>query len=848
MDLGAVERNCARLCRELAGGAVLCAVVKADAYGHGVAGCAGAALRGGAGWLAVATASEAAEVRAAEPEAPLLTMGALSPDELRQALEAGSDVAVWRPGFLAAIAEAAAALGLTPRVHVKYDTGMGRLGERDPRAVAELLRSAAAEPRVELAGLWTHFATADEPGSAFFDEPSCARFVELVEPARAEHPGLLVHAANSAATLRDPASHFDMVRCGIAVYGLDPFQEDPFARELEPALELRSYVADVKRFERGASAGYGQVWRASASTWVGVLPIGYGDGVRRALTNNAEVLADGRRHPIVGTVSMDNLTIDLGPETEIEPGEPATLIGAQGSERILCEEVARRLGTINYEVTTQISSRVPRVHSRLMSPAIADSLSRIRRVRRVPARRWSNATTSGSSAARFATRRSAARWSTSTWRPPATRARSPRRSPRPPAATPSSSRPSSAPGARSPRAGPGTSTSPAFAARPSRPTCCSATSPSTRSRSPLGAARASRSIRPRGLADLDRGVLRATSAASFSDDPLRILRAARLAAELGFAVDPGTVELALSSAALAGEPAGERQLSELRLLISSPDPIGGLEAARRARRHRGPSCPRSRTFAASSRTPTTTSTSTGTRSRSCASCSSSRATSSGSRASAPAIFGRCSTSPSATASPAARPCASERCCTTSASRRHATTSRAYVTFIGHDHAGAEIVGELRAAAARQPARSTPTCAASPSTTCGSASSPTSARCPRRQVHEYLRATEPVSADVTLLTVADRLSARGEGPIASPEMVQAHLDLAREMLASRPRPAPRRAATIADPRRRARRRAGDRARARSWAGCSTRSRRRSTRARSRARDDAIALARGLVRTE
>lgn len=361
VDLGAVERNCARLSRDLAADAVLCAVVKADAYGHGVAGCAGAALRGGARWLAVAAASEAAEVRAAEPEAPLLTMGALSPDELRQALEAGSDVAVWRPGFLGAIAEAGAACGLTPRVHVKYDTGMGRLGERDPRAVAELLRSAAAEPRVELAGLWTHFATADEPGSAFF-ETQLRSFGELVEPARAEHPGLLVHAANSAATLRDPASHFDMVRCGVAVYGLDPFQEDPFARELEPALELRSYVADVKRFERGTSAGYGQVWRAPANTRIGVLPIGYGDGVRRALTNNGEVLAGGRRHPIVGTVSMDNLTIDLGPETEIEPGEPATLIGAQGSERILCEEVARRLGTINYEVTTQISPRVPRVH------------------------------------------------------------------------------------------------------------------------------------------------------------------------------------------------------------------------------------------------------------------------------------------------------------------------------------------------------------------------------------------------------------------------------------------------------------------------------------------------------
>jgi alanine racemase len=153
-----------------------------------------------------------------------------------------------------------------------------------------------------------------------------------------------------------------MVRCGIAVYGLDPLNVDPEPRELEPALELRSWVADVKRFERGASAGYGQRWRAPRETWVGVLPVGYGDGVRRGLTNNAEVLVGGRRYPLVGTVSMDNVTIDLGPETDVEPGAPAVLIGEQGEQRILAEEIARRLDTINYEITCGISARVPRIH------------------------------------------------------------------------------------------------------------------------------------------------------------------------------------------------------------------------------------------------------------------------------------------------------------------------------------------------------------------------------------------------------------------------------------------------------------------------------------------------------
>jgi alanine racemase len=366
VDLGAVERNCARLVRELSGGAELCAVVKADGYGHGAAECAEAALAGGASRLAVAAASEAAEVRAALPEPPILTMGALTTAELDVALAAGSDLAAWRPGFAELAAERGAALGTRPRLHVKYDTGMGRLGERDPEAVLRLLDAVAGDDRLELAGLWTHFATADELDSTFFGE-QLELFAVLVERARADYADLRVHAANSAATLREPASHFDMVRCGIAVYGLDPFGSDPAERELEPALALRSYVADVKRFEAGASAGYGRTWHAERETLVGVLPIGYGDGVRRAFSNNAELLVCGRRYPLVGTVSMDNVTIDLGPSTEVESGAEATLIGTDGDERILAEELAERIGTINYEITCGISPRVPRHYIRSRS-------------------------------------------------------------------------------------------------------------------------------------------------------------------------------------------------------------------------------------------------------------------------------------------------------------------------------------------------------------------------------------------------------------------------------------------------------------------------------------------------
>jgi alanine racemase len=358
IDLGAVERNCRALRATLAD-AELCVVVKADAYGHGVAGCAEAALAGGATWLAVAAAAEAAELRAQLRDARVLTMGALSPEELDVALEADSEIAAWRTGFLQLASRRSAGRGSPARVHIKYDSGMGRLGEADPDTVLALVAECAEDPNLELAGFWTHFATADERGDDFFDE-QLHRFTELAGRVRAEHPSCLLHAANSAATLRDPASHFDMVRCGVAVYGLDPFQTDPREQGLEPALSLHSWVADVKRFAAGASAGYGRRWRAPVDTWVGVLPLGYGDGVRRGLTNNADVLIDGRRYPLVGTVSMDNVTVDLGPETDVEIGAEAVLMGSQEGETILAEELARRLDTINYEITCGISARVPR--------------------------------------------------------------------------------------------------------------------------------------------------------------------------------------------------------------------------------------------------------------------------------------------------------------------------------------------------------------------------------------------------------------------------------------------------------------------------------------------------------
>ncbi len=359
IDYDAIRANCTRLGQELDPGTELCAVVKADAYGHGAEDAAAAALAGGATRLAVATAVEAEQLARRFPHVPLLTLGSLTEAEIDVALAAGSELAVWRESFRRTLSARAGALGRRPRVHVKYDSGMGRLGNADPAEVIALAHACEEDPNLELAAVWTHFATADEPDSGFFDE-QLERFEALLGAVRAELPDVAAHAANSAAVFRSTRAHFEMVRCGVAIYGLDPFQGDPGALDLRPALSLRSYVADVKRFPAGATAGYGQRWAAPADTWVGVVPLGYGDGVRRGLSNNAEVLVRGRRHPLVGTVSMDNLTIDLGPETEIEPGDEAVLIGSQGEDRIFAEELAARLETINYEVTCAISARVPR--------------------------------------------------------------------------------------------------------------------------------------------------------------------------------------------------------------------------------------------------------------------------------------------------------------------------------------------------------------------------------------------------------------------------------------------------------------------------------------------------------
>jgi alanine racemase len=375
VNLAAIERNAARLRARLPGGTELCAVVKAQASGHGAVATAWAALAGGATRLAVATVGEAAELREAGLTAPILIMGAISAEELPVALAAGAEVVGWSERFVDDLVGAAAADGRVVPVHVKLDTGMGRLGTRelnDAVALADRL-AGSGSPGVALAGAMTHFATADcDPEFLAVQLQAFAPFVQRLRNGDRGHR-VVIHAANSAATVGEPASHFDMVRCGIALYGCDPMNQDPDDPGLEPAMQLSSYVAAVKRARPGESSGYGRRFIAERDTWIATLPIGYGDGIRRGLSNNCDVLIGGRRYPLVGTVSMDNITVDLGPPTgaaAVEVEQEAIIIGRSGAERQTVEDLANRLDTVNHEVLCGISARVPRRYHRDGEPVL----------------------------------------------------------------------------------------------------------------------------------------------------------------------------------------------------------------------------------------------------------------------------------------------------------------------------------------------------------------------------------------------------------------------------------------------------------------------------------------------
>ncbi|WP_141956781.1 alanine racemase [Actinoallomurus bryophytorum] len=364
VDLGAISNN-VDLLREQAGGAGVMAVVKADGYGHGIVPAARAAVAGGASWLGVATLDEAMTVRRAGLDTPAMCWLYTPGERFDDAIAAGVDLSATSVGQVAEITQAAARVGRQVRLHLKVDTGLSRSGATpaDWPSVVDAALRAQADGLASVVGLWSHFACADEPG-----HPSIAAqlrvFDETIEVA--EKAGVrpeVCHIANSAATLTLPEARYDLVRPGIAVYGLDPIPSLGLTRRLglRPAMTLAARVAVAKRVGAGEGVSYGHRYVTSAETTLGLVPIGYADGVPRHGTNLLQVWAAGKRRRIAGTVCMDQFVIDVG-DDGIQAGDEVVLFGPGDGGEPTAQDWAEMLGTISYEIVTRIGARIPRTY------------------------------------------------------------------------------------------------------------------------------------------------------------------------------------------------------------------------------------------------------------------------------------------------------------------------------------------------------------------------------------------------------------------------------------------------------------------------------------------------------
>ncbi len=349
-----------RQMKQLAAPAQLMAVIKADAYGHGAIRLASAALQNGASFLATATCEEASELRESGIKAPILALGALTPDEMEHCVNQGVSVGVYLPSQVIQLQKAANLLGKQAKAHLKIDSGFHRLGTT-AEALPSLLSALHDAPDVVVEGMFTHFASADMVDDSFVKEQA-ARFdkaLALVHQA-GYHP--LVHMANSAATIRHKEMHRDMVRAGIVLYGYQPSDEMPVTADLRPVLSWKTQILDMHTLLPGETVGYGRTFKAETPCVIATLPVGYADGYRRELSNRAQVLVKGKRVQQVGRICMDHMMIDVSNCAGIEQGEEVVLLGQQGREAIWADEMARWLRTISYEVLTGISGRVPRVY------------------------------------------------------------------------------------------------------------------------------------------------------------------------------------------------------------------------------------------------------------------------------------------------------------------------------------------------------------------------------------------------------------------------------------------------------------------------------------------------------
>ncbi len=364
IDLSVLTSNVRELRRRIGPRRLLYAVVKANAYGHGANLIAASAMQAGADRLAVAAVNEAVALRRAGLDAPILVLGYTPPELAQTLLEYALTATVYEARTALAFAEAAARQGQPLPVHLKVDTGMHRLGV-DHADALELCARLNRDDHLRLEGIYTHFSTADEMDQRYSRE-QLRRFCLLLErlvSAGCRPP--IAHAANSAATLALPQAHLDAVRCGILLYGLSPSADLPAPPELRPVLSWKARIAQVRRLNAGEPVSYGNTWRAPDTRIVAVVPVGYADGFPRSPQNWQRVLIGGREASIVGRVCMDQTVVDVteivASGVSVEQHDEVVLIGSQQGANLSAEMVAARLGTINYEVTSRLMARLPRI-------------------------------------------------------------------------------------------------------------------------------------------------------------------------------------------------------------------------------------------------------------------------------------------------------------------------------------------------------------------------------------------------------------------------------------------------------------------------------------------------------
>lgn len=357
INLGAVRENIHQL-QAISGRAVM-AVIKANGYGHGLVEVGRAAISAGAAWLGVARVEEALALRRAGIVSPILVLGHCAPEQVIEAATNHISLTIHQPQLIQPFAAQARSLDRPLDVHVKIDSGMGRLGVF-PEDALDFVRQIMAEPQLHLQGLFTHLARADEPAVDTTDQ-QLDRFSKLVHTL--ESNGLrppLVHAANSAASLYYPNARFDLIRPGIAIYGLQPSDDAPLPPGFTPALTWKARLASVKALPAGHGVGYAHRYVTQRMEQIGVIPVGYADGFRRRLGNF--VLVRGKRVPIVGGVCMDQCMLQLDTVPDAVIGDEVVLLGRQGDAVITAEEVGQSWGSVNYEVVCGLAARVPRIY------------------------------------------------------------------------------------------------------------------------------------------------------------------------------------------------------------------------------------------------------------------------------------------------------------------------------------------------------------------------------------------------------------------------------------------------------------------------------------------------------